>query len=276
VEQDTETRPLLAHEADDADPWLDALRLLADRQLLHNTPDINSVFPFGRMHQILQDVLIVRLKENTARERAVLELAKQAAIRIHNSGYFTLRTSVEFSAVEQTIQRHQLSTHQHVSLARMYMVGPLMNLGRLDSAVQNAQCANQRIQATVASDPDNNWWQRELSVSFNKLGDLSVAQGDLPAAARHFTAFLKISERLAASDPANAAWQRDLFYSYYVMGDLFTRQDQLRDALSMLEKSLQIAERLAASDPTNATWEKDVRVSRRLVGDLRSRLSNAS
>ena len=103
-----------------------------------------------------------------------------------------------------------------------------------------------------------------------------MAQGDLPAAARHFTAGLKISERLAASDPANAAWQRDLFYSYYVMGDLFTRQDQLRDALSMLEKSLQIAERLAASDPTNATWEKDVRVSRRLVGDLRSRLSNAS
>ena len=76
----------------------------------------------------------------------------------------------------------------------------------------------------AASDPANAAWQRDLSSSFNKLGDLAVAQGNLPAAARHFAADLKIRERLAASDPANAAWQRDLSVSFNQLGDLAVAQ----------------------------------------------------
>ena len=54
-----------------------------------------------------------------------------------------------------------------------------------------------------------------------------MAQGDLPAATRHFTAGLKIRERLAASDPANAAWQRDLSVSLNKLGDLAVAQGDL-------------------------------------------------
>ena len=52
-------------------------------------------------------------------------------------------------------------------------------------------------------------------MSFNKLGDLATAQGNLPEAQRLFGESLRIAQRLAESDPANAAWQRDLWVSYW-------------------------------------------------------------
>ena len=88
-----------------------------------------------------------------------------------------------------------------------------MAQGDLPAATRHFNAGLKIAERLAASDPANAAWQRDLSVSLNKLGDLAVAQGDLPAATRHFNACLKIAERLAASDPANAAWQRDLSVS---------------------------------------------------------------
>jgi hypothetical protein len=60
------------------------------------------------------------------------------------------------------------------------------------------------------SDPANAAWQRDLSVSFERLGDLATAQGNLPEAQRLFGEALRIRQRLAESDPESAAPQRDL------------------------------------------------------------------
>ena len=76
------------------------------------------------------------------------------------------------------------------------------------------------MQRLAASDPANAGWQRDLSVSLNKLGDLAVAQGDLAGALRYFTQDMAIAERLAASDPANAKWQRDLAVSHFKLHQL--------------------------------------------------------
>ena len=64
------------------------------------------------------------------------------------------------------------------------------------------------------SDPGNAGWQRDLSVSYENVGDVQVAQGNLPAALASYQASLAISDRLAKSDPGNAGWQRDLSVSY--------------------------------------------------------------
>jgi hypothetical protein len=64
----------------------------------------------------------------------------------------------------------------------------------------------------AATDPTNAEYQRDLSISHNRLGDLAVAAGDTPTADQHYRAQLAITERLAAADPANAEYQRDLDY----------------------------------------------------------------
>jgi hypothetical protein len=56
-------------------------------------------------------------------------------------------------------------------------------------------------------------WQRDLSVSRDKLGEVAQAAGDLTTATEHYQAALAIRERLAAADPTNSQWQRDLSVS---------------------------------------------------------------
>ena len=63
-------------------------------------------------------------------------------------------------------------------------------------------------------------WQRDLSVSFDRVGNVLVAQGNLPEALKSYRDSLAIRDRLAKSDPGNAGWQRDLSVSYNRIGEV--------------------------------------------------------
>ena len=69
------------------------------------------------------------------------------------------------------------------------------------------------------ADPNNASWQRDLSVSYNKIGDVLVAQGNLPDALKSFREDFAIADRLAKADPANVQWQVDLVVSHWRLAD---------------------------------------------------------
>ena len=46
--------------------------------------------------------------------------------------------------------------------------------------------------------------ERDLSVSYNKMGDVLVAQGDLAGALKSYRDSLAIRDKLAKADPGNA------------------------------------------------------------------------
>src|SRR5205823_3149240 len=66
----------------------------------------------------------------------------------------------------------------------------------------------------AAADRSNTQWQRDLSISDEKVGDMLNAQGKLDEALKSYRDSLVIRERLAAADRSNTEWQRDL--SIYV------------------------------------------------------------
>jgi len=80
----------------------------------------------------------------------------------------------------------------------------------------------------AAANPSNAGWQRDLSVSHNKEGDVLRTQGDLPGALKAYRESLVIRVRLAATDPSNAGWQSGLGVSYAKMA-------QVSEALSPTE-----------------------------------------
>ena len=82
----------------------------------------------------------------------------------------------------------------------------------------------------AAGDPSNSAWQRDLTVSFIKLGDVAVAQGKLEEAARAFGDGLAIRKKLAAGDPSNSAWQRDLWVSFFKLASLSEKQGRPDEA----------------------------------------------
>ncbi|MEM9567543.1 MAG: TIR domain-containing protein [Cyanobacteria bacterium P01_E01_bin.34] len=75
-------------------------------------------------------------------------------------------------------------------------------------------------EALAQRDPDNTEWQRDLSISHEKIGNVLVAQGDGPGALAAYQEDLKIREALAQRDPDNTQWQVDNAISCSKMGCL--------------------------------------------------------
>jgi tetratricopeptide (TPR) repeat protein len=107
----------------------------------------------------------------------------------------------------------------------------------------------------------NTEWQRDLSVSHERIGDVLVALGDGPGALLAYRKGLEIAEALAGRDPANAQWQRDLSVSHDRIGDVLVAQGDGAGALLAYRKDLEIAEALAGRDSANALWQTDLAVS---------------
>ena len=69
-------------------------------------------------------------------------------------------------------------------------------------------------------DPDNAQARRNLSISYEKLGTVSMQVGDLKAAREYFEKGLKLMEQLARQDPDSAGARRDLSVSYDKLGNV--------------------------------------------------------
>jgi tetratricopeptide (TPR) repeat protein len=114
------------------------------------------------------------------------------------------------------------------------------------------------VERLANSDPKNAGWQRDLSVSYQKVGDVEVEQGQYAQALDSYQHDLTVAKRLAESDPSNAGWQRDLSVSYQKVGNVELEQGQFAQALDSYRDGLTIARRLAESDPSNAGWQRDL------------------
>jgi tetratricopeptide (TPR) repeat protein len=158
-------------------------------------------------------------------------------------------------------------------------VQALLSAGDLRAAIRQFQAIHQQVENRAAADPANAGWQRDLSVSRNKLGDMAVAAGDLAGAREHFEAGLDIAVRLAAADPANTEWQRDLSVCHnrlgdvaVAAGDLAGAREQFQASLDIaarehFQESLDIASRLVAADPANTGWQRDLSVNHNKLGE---------
>ena len=97
-------------------------------------------------------------------------------------------------------------------LARVFvLVKALAATDRGRRARRDHYQAGLDIAARLAdADPTNTGWQRDLSISRERLEEVASAAGDLPGARDHYQAGLDIRARLADADPTNTGWQRDL------------------------------------------------------------------
>src|SRR5262249_23068772 len=107
-------------------------------------------------------------------------------------------------------------------------------------------------------DPSNMQWQRDLSISYEKVGYVLAAQGKLDEALKAYRDRLAIAERLATADPSNTEWQGDLSTPYERDGEAPVAKGRLDEALRAYRDSLVIAERLAATDPSNTRLQSEL------------------
>ena len=136
-------------------------------------------------------------------------------------------------------------------------------LGQSKAAMASYKTAQSIVEALAARDPANTEWQRDLSVSHNKIGNVLVAQGDGPGALAAYRKSQDICEALAARDWANAQWQVDLAVSCSRLGDLDAsdkaeQREWLQRGLGIL-RALKDAGRLLPSQDWTAWFEEKLK-----------------
>ena len=144
-----------------------------------------------------------------------------------------------------------------------------IKMGNTAQGMSDYQASLSIAQKLAEQDPNNAEWQRDLSVSHDRVGDVRVARGDRAGGLESYQASLSIREKLAEQDPNNAEWQRDLSVSHERVGDVRVARGDRAGGLESYQASLSIREKLAEQDPNNAEWQRDLSVSHDRVGDVR-------
>jgi tetratricopeptide (TPR) repeat protein len=82
--------------------------------------------------------------------------------------------------------------------------------GKLAEALDAYQESSAIRQILAEQDKSNSGWQRDLSVSYDNVGDVLVKQGKLAAGLDAYQQSLAIRKTLAEQNTSNPDWQRDL------------------------------------------------------------------
>ena len=98
--------------------------------------------------------------------------------------------------------------------------------------------------------------QRDLWVSFNKLGGVYTKLGRTEEALQQFEKGLEISQRLAQADPSDSQKQRDLMVSEYKIGNLYFGTGDLAAAKKRFAQGVEVLDRMI-------TNKQDVEQSKR-------------
>jgi tetratricopeptide (TPR) repeat protein len=103
------------------------------------------------------------------------------------------------------------------------------------------------------SDPSNAGWQRDLSVSHIKVGDVLADQGNLTDALKSYREGLDIAERLANGDPGNMGWQRDLAVANERVGHTYLARKETDAAKAAFERVLAAYTQLLTKAPDSTS-----------------------
>ena len=140
----------------------------------------------------------------------------------------------------------------------------LRDSGRLTAAREAFTAYNRHCEQMVAHYGGKS--ERALSISYNRLGDVCMADGDLSGAKEYYLKDLAISEQLAKQSEGTDA-QRDLSISYNKLGDVCKADGDLSGAKAYYLKDLAISEQLAKqSEGTDA--QRDLSISYNKLGDV--------
>ncbi|MGH4007675.1 MAG: tetratricopeptide repeat protein, partial [Pseudonocardiaceae bacterium] len=118
------------------------------------------------------------------------------------------------------------------------------------------------------AEPGRADYQRDLSVSYERLADLNAALGQGDQALTLYQQSLDIAERLARAEPGRADYQRDLSVSYNKLGICLAQLGRAEEAAAALERHLQLALDVHQRMPGQVNAVVDLAFALHLTTDL--------
>ncbi|WP_298378518.1 toll/interleukin-1 receptor domain-containing protein, partial [Azospirillum sp.] len=145
----------------------------------------------------------------------------------------------------------------------------LADFGDPGGAATAAEASLTILRTLAGREPDNSGFQRDLSVSLDRVADIR-RRSDPAGALALYDESLGIARRLAQREPDNSEFQRNLSANLDRIADIRLRSDPA-GALVLYDESLGIARRLAQREPDNSGFQRDLSVSLEKIADIRLR-----
>ena len=211
-----------------------------------NTPDLDLALGAVRA-----------LRNRPGQERALATALTRAAAA-HAGQYAWLAAA---TAWREAADLHaSLGAAAEAAYAWTELGDVLVVVGDLPAALDAFRQGMAISERLARQDQGNAQWQRDLSISHERVGDVLVAQGDLPAALDAFRQGMAISERLARQDQGNAEWQRDVLVSVVKLADVAARVPDRAVARAHADRAVALARQLIARFPNNPVHRRDLPV----------------
>jgi len=113
------------------------------------------------------------------------------------------------------------TTHHDYPTLCIYEADALLRLGAIAKALERHQQALAIREGLATAEPERADYQRDLSISYDRLGDLMQALGQGEAARRYYEQGLAIVEALAeAAGPEHVDYQGVLVVALHRMADV--------------------------------------------------------
>jgi len=124
------------------------------------------------------------------------------------------------------------------------------------------------ITRELAAREGNTMWQRDYSISLERMGDVLAAQGKWSDALRNYEASHSICLKLLSQDPKNSMWQSDLFWTYQDIGNVKMAQNKVQEAQNNYDAAFAIAKKLTETDSFNSEWESNLGIISEKRGEV--------
>ncbi len=166
------------------------------------------------------------------------------------------------AAFDQLVQPNGLAALQALQRAVAYEPDNYLNqlllgdalvvVGQRPQALLAFQAARKLIDSALGPMPADSNLKRDLSVSYDRIGDLQNAEGKRADALKSYQDGLNIAKTLAALDQANTQWQTDLVVSVWKLSGLAPDTLDKAAAVVLLRDAQQILARLKAMGALHA------------------------
>ncbi len=186
----------------------------------------------------------------------------------------------QIDAVVEVLQQQgnseSVESQRQIAAALMQKADQALTNDKLNpaDALPLYQQAHNALIKLCQRDPGNTEFQRDLSNSHDKIGNLQQRLGHTDVALNAYQDSLAIRQTISQHDPGNTDFQHDLSASQNNIGDLQLRRGNTDAALKAHQDSLAIRQTISQRDPNNTHLQRDLSVSHERIGDLQLRLGN--
>jgi tetratricopeptide (TPR) repeat protein len=120
----------------------------------------------------------------------------------------------------------------------------------------------------AAADRNNLTAQRDVSLIYDRIGNVLLSDSRHEEALDIFRKGLTIRERIVSLDPRNVIAKRDVGFSHDRIATTLQALGRVDDARAQLRMRLLVIEDYAATDPSNAVWQIDLVLCLNSLGQI--------